>query len=357
MTNELAARATEIARAWQWTATSQEVAVSVLTGGLINATFRVALADDDKPIAVLQRLHPVFAASVNFDIDAVTTHLASRGMVTPRLLRTKDDEAWIVDDDGATWRALSWIDGATVQRVTSPEIARAAGELVGRFHQAMGDFQYEYVFARAGVHDTAAHLAKLRERSERLSDAPFVAEARALAAEILDAATACPPIGEQPHRHCHGDLKISNILFADSSATRAIALVDLDTVGVGTLAFELGDALRSWCNPAGEDLSATACSPDIFAAAMRGFFAGLGAVASTISSDERNSIVNGLQTVCIELAARFCVDVFDDNYFGWDASRFSSRREHNLVRARGQLALGRSVMAQRAALLAIIAAQ
>ena len=130
MTNELAARAQEIARAWQWTATSQEVAVSVLTGGLINATFRISV--DGKPTAVLQRLHPIFAAAVNFDIDAVTTHLANRGMVTPRLLRTNDDEAWVVDDDGATWRALTWIDGATVHHVTSPEVARAAGELVGR---------------------------------------------------------------------------------------------------------------------------------------------------------------------------------------------------------------------------------
>ena len=353
MTNELAARAQEIARAWQWTATSQEVAVSVLTGGLINATFRISV--DGKPTAVLQRLHPIFAAAVNFDIDAVTTHLANRGMVTPRLLRTNDDEAWVVDDDGATWRALTWIDGATVHHVTSPEVARAAGELVGRVHHAMRDFQYEYVFARAGVHDTAAHLAKLADRCAHSVDAPWAAEARALANEILDAAALCSPIGEQPHRHCHGDLKISNILFADASATTAIALVDLDTVGVGTLAFELGDALRSWCNPAGEDLTATACSPEIFEAAMRGFFTGLGDFAISIGSDERNSIVNGLQTVCIELAARFCVDVFDDNYFGWDASRFSSRREHNLIRARGQLALGKSVISQRAALLSSLA--
>ena len=53
----------------------------------------------------------------------------------------------------------------------------------------------------------------------------------------------------------------------------------------------------------------------------------------------------GLETVCIELAARFAVDVFDDSYFGWDATRFPSRRAHNLIRARGQLALGLAVRA------------
>jgi DNA polymerase elongation subunit (family B) len=46
--------------------------------------------------------------------------------------------------------------------------------------------------------------------------------------------------------------------------------------------------------------------------------------------------------------------VFRDEYFGWDAARFPSRRAHNLVRARGQLALGLAVRAARAEALAIV---
>ena len=68
-------------------------------------------------------------------------------------------------------------------------------------------------------------------------------------------------------------------------------------------------------------------------------------------------IVVGLETVCVELAARFCVDAFDDAYFGWDPSRFPSRRAHNLVRARGQLALGRAVRAARAEATDIVIAE
>jgi hypothetical protein len=62
----------------------------------------------------------------------------------------------------------------------------------------------------------------------------------------------------------------------------------------------------------------------------------------------------GLETVCIELAARFAVDAFDDRYFGWDPARFPSRRLHNLVRARGQLALGVDVRAARQDALAAV---
>jgi hypothetical protein len=144
-------------------------------------------------------------------------------------------------------------------------------------------------------------------------------------------------------RHVHGDLKISNLIFRRAPLA-GICLVDLDTVSRGTIAFELGDAMRSWCNPAGEDVTSVRFELPTFVAAMRGFRAEADAI---VSPDERASVVVGLETVCIELAARFAVDVFDDSYFGWDPARFSSRRAHNLVRARGQLALGLDVRRSR----------
>jgi hypothetical protein len=120
-----------------------------------------------------------------------------------------------------------------------------------------------------------------------------------------------------------------------------------------TMAFELGDAMRSWCNPRGEDAGAVGFDVAIFAAAIRGFRS----VADPIvSRAERESIVLGLETVCLELAARFANDYFEDRYFGWNAERFPSRRAHNLVRAQGQLALGLAVRSSRADALDIVLA-
>ena len=67
--------------------------------GLINKTFVVR--DGATPIAVLQQLHPIFGADVNLDLEAVTTHLAPAGIVTPRLIRTLDGQPW-VEHDGAS---------------------------------------------------------------------------------------------------------------------------------------------------------------------------------------------------------------------------------------------------------------
>jgi Ser/Thr protein kinase RdoA (MazF antagonist) len=329
-----------IAAAWGW----QVGAITRHTGGLINKTF-VVHDDAGTPIAALQQLHPIFGAEVNLDIDALTAHVATRGLETPRILRTRDDRAW-VEHDGRVWRALSWVSGQTVHVVPSLAWAEAGGVLVGKFHRAIADFAHDYKFARAGVHDTPAHLAKLRERVARAADA----EAAELGREILTAAAALPELPVTPKRHVHGDLKISNLIFRELPL-RGICLVDLDTVAAGTMAFELGDAMRSWCNPLGEDAGSVRFELGIFAAALRGFRSEADAIVST---EERRSIVLGLETVCIELAARFAVDAFDDRYFGWDPARFPSRRVHNLVRARGQLALGLQVRAARQDALAAV---
>jgi hypothetical protein len=258
--------------------------------------------------------------------------------------------------DARVWRALSWVTGITVHKVPDESWADAAGELVGRFHVALADFAHDYAFVRAGVHDTPAHLERLRSAV----DGGGNDEAIALGREVLAAAAALPAMPVLPRRHCHGDLKISNVLFGlppsmplNPRPVRGHCLVDLDTVGLGTMAFEMGDAMRSWCNPHGEDAGSVRFELPIFAAAIRGF---LRTAGSVVSRDERAAIVVGLETVCIELAARFAVDVFRDEYFGWDPARFPSRRAHNLVRARGQLGLGQAVRASRNDAMAIVLA-
>jgi len=329
----------EVLAAYGWS----DAEVIAVDGGLINQTFAVRIAG--APVAAVQRLHPVFGANVNVDIDVVTTHLATKGEPTPRIIHTSDDRRWLELADGSVWRAVTWLAGETFHVVRSPEIAEAGGELVGRFHRAVADLEHTYNFVREGVHDTALHLARLEDHTREPTDP----EGIELAKDILDAARGLPAMPATPKRHCHGDLKISNLLFL---AGRGHALVDLDTVGMQTLAFELGDAMRSWCNPGGEDASSVELDLAIFAAAIRGFRS----TGAPVSVTEWRSVVVGFETVAVELAARFAIDVFRDTYFGWNAAKYPTRRAHNLVRARGQLALAKAVRAARDEALAIVLA-
>jgi hypothetical protein len=60
--------------------------------------------------------------------------------------------------------------------------------------------------------------------------------------------------------------------------------------------------------------------------------------------------------VSLELAAPFAEDALRESYFGWDATRFPGRGEHNLHRARGQWSLHEAFVrsrGDRAALLGL----
>ena len=316
--------------------------------GLINDTFLVGGAAG--PV-VMQRLHPIFAPTVNDDLAAVTAHLAEKGLRTPRLCPTGDGGRWVLDAGGRSWRALTFVDGVTVERVDSAARAEQAGLLVGRFHGALADLDYAYHHVRAGVHDTPRHLAALADavaggHGHRLYD-----QVAPLADALLAAGAALPDFAPLPQRHAHGDLKISNLLFTEGG--EGLCLVDLDTLGRMAWPLEMGDALRSWCNPAGEDVAAGELDEERFAAAVRGYGRAPGPPLTTL---ERDLLVDGLRTICVELAARFAADALLERYFGWDRTRFPARGEHNLLRAQGQLALARGVAAKERALRRTVAA-
>jgi len=311
--------------------------------GLINRTF---LVEGRSGRAVVQRLHPVFAGTVNDDIEAVTTHIEAKGLVTPRLVRADDGALWVEDEEGRPWRALTYVEGKSFERVDSPELGREAGRLVARFHAAVADLAHDYRHVRVGVHDTPKHLAALRAALDERREHRLYREVEALARPLLAEAEHLPDWSRLPLRHAHGDLKISNLLFRGAEG---LCLVDLDTLGRMVWPFEMGDALRSWCNPKGEDEGRAAIDVDIFAAAVEGY----GEVARSsglVARDEARALVAGLATICLELSARFLADALVERYFGFDASRFASRGDHNLVRGAGQLRLYESVRAARGSL-------
>ena len=316
----------------------------------INATYVVRRRREPtgEPL-VLQRLHPVFGPDVHVDIEAVTTHLRAKGLDTPRLIRTETGELWTTDPSSPerhVWRALTYIEGVTLHRTRDTGCLESAAALLGTFQRALVDLDHTFVHERP-LHDTRRHFANLSAAlaSERgVGDA----EAQQLGSDILRQAEGVRlDFRALPKRVIHGDPKLSNVMFARQPPGSARCMIDLDTVGRGYVAYELGDALRSWCNPAGEDTAAPELEPESFAAVMRGYAR---TCPDGVTAPEALSALDGLEAVSLELASRFAADVVNDSYWGWDAARFASRREHNQLRARGQLALSRAVRARRAEL-------
>ena len=323
--------------------------VRPVDGGLINRTWRVRLPSGDG--GALQWVNPIFPPVVNADIGDVTAHLASRGVGTPRLIPTAAGDPWH-EADGAVWRLMEWIPGRTVQALGNPADAAAAGRALGQFHAALADYDRPFRNTRPGVHDTKRHLGALKGSLDAHEGHPGIEGIRPLADAILATAEAMNPLPRLPARVVHGDPKINNFVF-HATDHRVLALVDLDTVARMPVHLELGDAFRSWCNPAGENAGSANFRIDLLSAGLSGY-AETG--SADLSEAERRAIVPGIGLIIIELAARFCADALNECYFGWDPQRFASRSEHNRVRAAGQLALFRSFSAVRDEAEAAVAA-
>jgi Ser/Thr protein kinase RdoA (MazF antagonist) len=320
--------------------------VAPLGSGLINQTYLLASQGQR---SVLQRLAPIFSPVINDNIAAVTGALAAAGLATPHLLPTHQGRLWIdLGGDVGVWRLQTFIPGSSFDKVRSPAQAHAAGILVARFHRALDGLAHTFRGLREGVHDTTKHLLRLREAVSLHPHHRLLARVGPLAEAILDRAHALTPLPDLALRLCHGDLKLNNILFAGETppaSQQALCLIDLDTVGPMSLAYELGDAWRSWCNPSGEDDTAARIDMEVFRASFAGYTAG---IERALTEPERRALLGGVEWISLELASRFAADALFENYFGWDAKRFPSRGEHNLLRARGQLALHEAFLATRA---------
>lgn len=313
-----------------------DAAIHPIHVGNINRSFLIGATNNRR--FVLQRVNPMFPAAVHDDIEAVTAHLQDKDMLTPRLIRSRAGGLY-TEVEGNCWRLFNYIEGIICEQVESEAAAHGAAGLLGRFHHALLDLEHEFRAVRTAVHDTPRHLDILRKALAAHADHPRYGEASTLAAGILEPAAALPSLPPVAARTVHGDPKITNVIF-DTAAERALCLIDLDTLGHMPLYLELGDALRSWCNPAGEDTRETLFSLSLFQAAVRGY---AGETAGFIQEPEWRSILPATYRIALELAARFCADALNESFFNWDARRFADRSEHNLVRAAGQLQVARSL--------------
>jgi Ser/Thr protein kinase RdoA (MazF antagonist) len=334
-------------------AQAEAAEIAPLGDGLINETYLVRCPGAGEPYAacVLQRVNPIFGFAVHDDIEAITAHLAAKGMETTRLVRTP--EGALAVDLGAegVWRILTYVPGQSTS-VVAPALCREAGRLVGRFHAALADLSHRFRFSRPGAHDLAAHLQRLRGAAalaEAEGAPPGFAELRA---EILARCEELPGQVAGPARICHGDLKISNVRFDEEGRGRC--LLDLDTMAHLPVAIEMGDALRSWCNPSplAENDPEAGFDLDLFAQAVAGYAEGAGGL---LLQEEQAGLVAGVERIALQLAARFCADVVGPGYFRFDPARFPSRAAHNMVRARGQLSVAQAVARRRREAAEIVA--
>ena len=348
-------------------------AVQPLGNGNVNATYLVTDAGDRR--YVLQRLNrQVFQQPelVMANLLVLARHgqvrLSSGGLEAgrrwllpqplPKLGGKADLEAaesYCLRQGKEVWRMLTFVDQArsfdTVQNIAH---ATEVGRALGTFHWLIHDLPLDKLAdTLEGFHITPGYLSNYLQLlqtgpSDHYNDSKHCIEfvaARQHRVGILEQAKQQGLLIQRP---IHGDPKVNNVMI-DVVSGQAVALVDLDTVKPGLVHYDIGDCLRSGCNPAGEEytsLDDVCFDLDLCSAMLSGY---LPLARPFLTPVDIEYLYDAIWLITFELGLRFFSDYLAGNiYFKCQHPR------QNLDRALGQFHLLESIEAQEKDICAII---
>jgi len=303
--------------------------------GRANLTFRVRSREG---LFVLQRLHPVFGRDgvVVENVVAVTERLSAEGLVVPRA-RKNVQGGWWVEDQGI-WRLMTWLPGRAGRERTAKS-AVECGRLLGGFHRALYDDPPPLKPLPAAEHNREgpvpvsiwADLVRRFRDTEKFHRAEKMLKSGQALAETM------PAVVPITRAVVHGDPKLENFLFDE--AGRALALIDWDTVRVGSVLWELADGLRSWAGErrAGDEV---VLREPLFLAGVSAYRAN----GLPLTEDEWRRLPWAVGARALNLAYRYWADYFEESYFVWDRSRYPGLAEQNFRRGAALLRLAEQIL-------------
>lgn len=326
--------------------------IKPLGEGLINDTFRVITAEEDKPNYVLQRVnHNVFpdVDMVMRNIHAVTSHIRGkleasgtedidRRVLTFIPSKEDADKLYCVVD-GQYWRIMVFIPNAITKQAVNPDSSRAAGKAFGEFQAMLADIPVTLGETIKDFHNMEFRLQQLREviaadPAGRVQE-PQVQEMLRQIEERAEEMCKAERMGREgtlPKRVCHCDTKVNNMMFNDQD--EVLCVIDLDTVMPNFIFSDYGDFLRTGANKVAEDfpeMDKVEFDIDIFKAFTEGYL-------STASAFLLPVEIENLPYATALFPYMQCVRFLWD-YLSGDKYWKCQYPTHNFVRANNQLHL------------------
>ena len=329
------------------------VRCSEVPTGNINCTYKVEYVNEgENKYYILQKINKsVFTEPerVMENIVRVTHHVRmnviKKGLSTKRFvlrafLSKETGLPFVVDDHDEYWRCYRFIkDAITYDTCDDLAIIERAGMAFGRFQDCLEGFDAASLYVSIpDFHNTPKRFATLHKAVEEnvcnrvrkvqleLEELYKIEERACKLQKLLED-------GKIPLRVTHNDTKCNNVSF-DKNNGEALAVLDLDTVMPGAVAYDFGDAIRFIANTRIEDdpdVDAVKLDLEKYEAFTRGFIT---QIKDNLTDYEKNTMNLGVLAMTAELAVRFLTDYLNgDKYF---KTKYPG---HNLDRARNQLAL------------------
>ncbi|MEM9507544.1 MAG: aminoglycoside phosphotransferase family protein [Cyanobacteria bacterium P01_E01_bin.35] len=334
--------------------------------GNINRTFLVMLRDQ-APF-ILQRLNTQVFCQPELVMDniCVLSNYVEQGVnglkllpnqrwLIPQVLFTENNQHHYLAEDGSFWRAISYIENSqSFDTIQDLNHAQEIGFGLGMFHHLLSNLSVSQLSdTLEGFHITPRYFkhylevqttSKIHPTPESKYCVQFISD-RPKLPYVLETAKAA---GKLKLRIIHGDPKINNIMI-DCTTQRAVAMIDLDTVKPGLIHYDIGDCLRSGCNPLGEetvDWSQVSFEAELAQAILKGY---LEIAQYFLIDNDYEYIYDSIRLLAFELGLRFFTDYLEGNvYFNINCP------EHNLARALVQFKLTESIEQQEATIKQII---
>lgn len=355
-----------VAIADQFAQVGKVIDIQAFGNGNINDTFLITLDTPKQKHFILQRINTqVFTQPqlVMQNMRIFTTHVRDRLQRTPldrrwevpQVLLTKNEQDYYQDTVGSFWRAITFIEGSqSFETLKDVEQAKEIGYALGMFHNLISDLSPEKLAdTLEGFHITPLYLQHYHQvvAKTNIPQSPevkyclqFVSDRHTLAQVLENAKTT----GKLPLRLMHGDPKINNVMF-DTASHQAVSIVDLDTVKPGLVHYDIGDCLRSGCNPAGEETTqweTVRFDPDLCQGILQGYLA---VAKAFLTENDYAYIYDAIRLIAFELGLRFFADYLAGNVY------FKVKYpEHNLMRALVQFKLTESIESQESTICRII---
>lgn len=302
---------------------------------------------------ILQRINDrVFPRPglVMANISAVLGHIAAEdpeGDTRTRLslIPARVGEPQVIDAEGFFWRCYPFIEGSrTVEKTSRPEEAAATARTFARFQKLLAGYQGSPLGeVIVDFHNTPRRLQRLRTMAESdpcgrsqgaKRELEWLLAQESLSKVIVDAISD----NRIPVRITHNDTKINNVLFHEDR-DEGLCVIDLDTLMPGSSLYDFGDLVRTATATAAEDetdLALVDSDSEYYGALEDGWCSEL---SGTLTATERELLPLAGAIITSETAMRFLTDHLEgDRYFR------IKRPNHNLERARNQIAMAQAVL-------------
>jgi len=319
----------------------ESVSIMPLNQGLINHTWKISLNGD---AYILQKInqdvfkHP---EDIAFNIDLIATYLKRHepvyGFIAP--IQSVNGQSLIHKKEKGYFRAFPFVkDSHSLTVVETSKQAYEAAKQFGRFTNLLKGVDITKLkITIPSFHDLGLRYTQFLNALEngnqiRKAECADLIQQLISWSFINDQYEGIKKNPEFKQRVTHHDTKISNVLFDKDD--NGLCVIDLDTIMPGYFISDVGDMMRTYLSPAGEeetDFSKIEIRNDLYKAIEEGY---MSEMQNELTETEKKYFFYSGTFMIYMQAIRFLTDhINDDIYYG------AKYPGHNLNRAKNQAIL------------------